>query len=262
MRNRATGLSRQSLRTKHPPRTTRPDGNVFWDCSEAQPLFADTAFDALRISSQGKGVLVASRARHWVIGDVHGCCASLQNLLAVLPSRDHLVFLGDLINRGPAIEATMNLAWTLVSSGRATWLRGNHEQGLIDALEGSAEHAPGLSQIDTYRQLGDALSRQWLNRLKQLPLTYRTDGWIATHAGFDRDGTPNLSIRDPFWETYDGIYGVAVIGHTPRSQVERRRQIVLIDTGAVYGGLLSAYCPETDAVVQVMGAACEAPVSC
>ena len=93
-----------------------------------------------------------------MIGDVHGCCASLRNLLAVLPSCDHLVFLGDLINRGQEIEATMNLAWTLVTSGRATWLRGNHEQGLIDALEGSDEHAPGLIQIDTYRQLGDSLA--------------------------------------------------------------------------------------------------------
>ena len=45
-------------------------------------------------------------------------------------------------------------------------------------------------------------------------------------------------------------------GHTPRPQVERVGRIVLIDTGAVYGGLLSAYCPETDAVVQVPGASC------
>ena len=37
-------------------------------------------------------------------------------------------------------------------------------------------------------------------------------------------------------------------------QIERFSRIVLIDTGAVYGGCLSAYCPETDAVVQVQGA--------
>ena len=184
------------------------------------------------------------------------------DLLALLPSRDHLGFLGDLINRGPSIEATMELGWNLVTCGRATWLRGNHEQDLIDALDASSDQEPRLGEIDTYRQLGDTRSRQWLNRLKQLPLTYRKDGWIATHAGFDRDGKPNLSIRDPFWETYDGCYGLAVIGHTPRSQVERRRQIVLIDTGAVYGGMLSAYCPETDAVVQVRGAACEAAAPC
>jgi serine/threonine protein phosphatase 1 len=35
--------------------------------------------------------------------------------------------------------------------------------------------------------------------------------------------------------------------------VERKGDIVMIDTGAVYGGLLTAYCPESDAVVQVIG---------
>ena len=80
----------------------------------------------------------------------------------------------------------------------------------------------------------------------------------ATHAGFDAAGQPDLSIRDPFWEAYDGRFGQVVVGHTPRPQVERLGAIVLIDTGAVYGGCLSAYCPQTDAVVQVEGAATDA----
>ena len=175
-----------------------------------------------------------------MIGDVHGCHQSLLNLLAVLPSGDHLVFLGDVINRGDATEATMDLVWDLVTLGRATWLRGNHEQDLIDALQSSSE----------------TTTQQWLHRLEQLPLVYRGDGWIATHAGFNSHGEPDLSIRDPFWESYDGRYGLVVIGHTPRPQLQRIGRIVLIDTGAVYGGLLSAYCPETDAVVQVPGASC------
>ena len=41
--------------------------------------------------------------------------------------------------------------------------------------------------------------------------------------------------------------------------MERHQRIVLIDTGAVYGGLLSAYCPETDAVVQVQGPRSQEP---
>ena len=41
--------------------------------------------------------------------------------------------------------------------------------------------------------------------------------------------------------------------------VERHERIVLIDTGAVYGGLLSAFCPETDAVVQVLGERAQKP---
>ena len=189
-----------------------------------------------------------------MIGDVHGCYEPLCSLLAKLPPNDHLVFCGDVINRGEAIPATMDLVWDLTQAGRATWLRGNHEQDLIDALESQQ----GLSQHDTYGQLGDSIARQWLPRLQQLPLVYRGDGWCATHAGFNTVGEPDLSIRDPFWEDYDGRFGLVVVGHTPRPQVERLASIVLIDTGAVYGGCLTAYCPETDAVVEVEGATTDA----
>jgi len=176
------------------------------------------------------------------------------SLLEVLPSDDHLVFCGDVINRGGGIEAAMDLVWTLVRLGRATWLRGNHEQDLIDALESSGDgSAEALFSQDTVRQLGERRTRSWLDRLQQLPLKYSAEGWSATHAGFNSDGQPDLSIREPFWESYDGRHGRVVIGHTPRPTVERHQRIVLVDTGAVYGGLLSAYCPETDAVVQVQG---------
>ena len=72
--------------------------------------------------------------RHWVIGDIHGCHSCMVALLDVLPKKDHLIFCGDVINGGPQIEACMTLAWDLMRCGQATWLRGNHEQRLIEAL--------------------------------------------------------------------------------------------------------------------------------
>ena len=178
----------------------------------------------------------ASSRHHWVIGDVHGCHESLERLLAVLPSKDHLVFCGDVINRGQGIEAAMNRVWDLVISGRATWLRGNHEQALIDALSSrDATHQSALSEMDTFHQLGESLCLRWLERLIQLPMLYQARGWCATHAGFTSSGEPDLSIRDGFWGTYDGSLGRAIVGHTPRPMVERHQWIVLIDTGAVYG---------------------------
>ena len=185
--------------------------------------------------------------RHWVIGDVHGCHSSLLALLTVLPCQDHLVFCGDVVSRCGRIEASMHLVWDLVGCGRATWLRGNHEQALIDALTECGEGSQ------------PALNRQWAHRLNQLPLLHCADGWCATHAGFNSAGEPDLSIREPFWKNYNGCHGRVVIGHTPRHAVERHQHIVLIDTGAVYGGLLSAYCPETDAVVQVQGPRSQEP---
>ena len=198
--------------------------------------------------------MASPRGHHWVIGDVHGCHEALFRLISVLPSGDHLVFCGDVINRGPDISACINLVWGLVDSGRATWLRGNHEQRLVESLQkDSAEDQQDLLAIETYRQLGDTLTRKWLHRLSKLPFVYAGDGWVATHAGFDEHGRPDLQVREPFWNNYDGRYGTVVVGHTPRPAVEQRGKIMMIDTGAVYGGLLTAFCPETDAVVQVIG---------
>ena len=194
--------------------------------------------------------------RHWVIGDVHGCAEALRALLALLPSRDRLIFCGDVINRGPRIDAAMELAWQQVVSGRAVWLKGNHEQQLVEGLRQGPWMAQRLlAGCDTYRQLGDRRCRQWLERLETLPLAYWGQGWVATHAGFDPvTWQPDLSIRMAFWQAYDGRFGQVIVAHTPGPGIRHiRDNIVLIDTGACYGGQLSAYCPETGEHRQVPG---------
>jgi serine/threonine protein phosphatase 1 len=198
---------------------------------------------------------VHHRSRHWVIGDVHGCAEALDQLLERLPAQDRLIFCGDAINRGPSIAASMERIWGLVDSGRAVWLRGNHEQDLITALRTESWFsARKLAGCDTYRQLGDSHCRQWLERLQHLPMAYWGDGWVATHAGFNPlTWQPDLQVRLDFWQHYDGRFGEVVIGHTPGPHVRRLRHIVMVDTGACYGGELSAYCPETKAVETVPG---------
>lgn len=192
---------------------------------------------------------------HWVIGDVHGCAESLLELVARLPGDDRLVLCGDVINRGPRIEAAMETAWQLVESGRAVWLMGNHERDLVDALHSGDGLGPRrLVGCDTYRQLGEARCRTWLERLERLPMAFWGRGWVATHAGFDPlSWKPHLRIRLPFWQAYDGRFGEVVVGHTPGTAVRRLNRIVLIDTGACFGGTLTAYCPETAEQRQVRG---------
>jgi serine/threonine protein phosphatase 1 len=129
-----------------------------------------------------------------------------------------------------------------VESGRAVWLRGNHEQDLINALQNGEQPLDGID---------NAL---WLRRLSQLPMAYWGEGWVATHAGFDPSSwQPDLRVRMGFWQNYDGRFGDVVIGHTPGPHVRHLPQIVMVDTGACYGGDLSAYCPETREVVSVPG---------
>ena len=204
---------------------------------------------------------VSRRPHHWVIGDVHGCAEPLEQLLERLPAADRLVFCGDVINRGPGIRATMERIWGLVESGRAVWLRGNHEQDLVNALRsGGWEADRQLAGCDTFRHLGDSACRLWLSRLEHLPLAYWGDGWVATHAGFDpQTWHPDLRVRMGFWQHYDGRFGEVVIGHTPGPHVRRLHRIVMVDTGACYGGDLSAYCPETQVVISVPGLRPESP---
>ncbi|MCX5948383.1 MAG: metallophosphoesterase [Cyanobacteria bacterium] len=195
---------------------------------------------------------------HWVIGDVHGCADALEALIRRLPRQDQLVLCGDVINRGPRIEDAMALAWELVESGRAVWLMGNHERTLVEQLRAGHWRAQqSLAGCDTYRQLGDMGCRRWLERLEQLPMAYWGRGWVSTHAGFDPlTWRPDPTVRLAFWQTYDGRFGDVIVGHTPGPgvrRVGRGGRIVLIDTGACYGGPLTAYCPETGATMQVDG---------
>lgn len=198
---------------------------------------------------------VSCRLHHWVIGDVHGCADSLEQLLKRLPAGDRLIFCGDVINRGPAIASTMERIWGLVEQGRAVWLRGNHEQDLITALRRVHwQNERQLAGCDTFRHLGERACRRWLSRLESLPLAYWGEGWVATHAGFDPETwRPDLRVRMAFWQHYDGRFGEVVIGHTPGPHVRHLPHIVMVDTGACYGGDLSAYCPETRAVIAVPG---------
>ena len=197
----------------------------------------------------------SSSRRHWVIGDVHGCAASLEALLDQLPAWDRLIFCGDVINRGPQIGATMERVWDLVAEGRAVWLKGNHEQDLVEALRlGSWRSQQGLAGCDTFRHMGERRCRTWLERLDSLPLAYWGSGWVATHAGFDPiSWRPDLSVRMAFWQAYDGRFGDVVIGHTPGPELRKINGIVMVDTGACYGGDLTAYCPETGLVTTSPG---------
>lgn len=199
----------------------------------------------------------AMATRHWVIGDVHGCATALEQLVGLLPPTDRLVLLGDVINRGPAIEEAMELAWELVDSGRGIWLMGNHEKKLLEALGSqSGDLFSLLAGCDTYRQLGHRRCQQWIHRLQALPTAFWGQGWVATHAGFDPiRWVPDLGIRLPFWQAYDGRYGDVIVGHTPAEHVRRLNQILLIDTGACYGGRLTAYCPESGDLLSVAGPA-------
>ena len=70
-----------------------------------------------------------------VIGDVHGCLPTLLKLLELIPTDSPLIFIGDIINRGPASLETLRLVRSF--GDRATLILGNHEMHLLATAAGA-----------------------------------------------------------------------------------------------------------------------------
>jgi serine/threonine protein phosphatase 1 len=208
-----------------------------------------------------------SDGRLLCVGDIHGCAAELERLLASVDPRpeDRLVFLGDYVDRGSASADTVTYLCGLGRALPATvFLRGNHEEMFLDflGLGGANKEAffsnggcqtltsYGLGKLD--RPPSAAAARalvpdEHVDFLTQLELQHAADGFAFVHAGV-RPGVPLaaqrredlLWIREEFLLVDHRLDETVVFGHTPYREVwfGAPRKIGL-DTGCVYGGRLS-----------------------
>lgn len=116
----------------------------------------------------------------WAIGDLQGCLDPLRALLARLPAGDRLVFIGDLVNRGPQSLACLRYVRSLVDQHRAVALLGNHDLHLLAASFGIRR----LHDDDTLQEILDAPDRdELLDWLRHRPLAHHADGALFVHAG-------------------------------------------------------------------------------
>jgi bis(5'-nucleosyl)-tetraphosphatase (symmetrical) len=117
----------------------------------------------------------------YLVGDLQGCAVSLERLLAEIgfsPSRDRLVALGDLVNRGPQSLAVLR---RLIGLGNAAaCLLGNHDLHLLAVAHGTRS----LRRGDTF---GDVLLANdrlaCIDWLRQQRLALLESGWLCVHAG-------------------------------------------------------------------------------
>ncbi len=186
--------------------------------------------------------------RTFVVGDIHGRCAQLLNLLDMLPrdpETDTLVLLGDLIDRGADAPGCVShvLKLTQENPERVICLRGNHEQMLMDFLDGHSnlwltpvvggertfEQYTGRSvrvdsekDLDEMRELfAQSFPAEQLAFLEELPFFHEDEFAIYVHAGLDEGKHPSESsttsllwMRDmDFYKNYRGK--PCVFGHTP-----------------------------------------------
>ncbi|WP_399931116.1 polynucleotide kinase-phosphatase [Streptomyces kanamyceticus] len=207
-----------------------------------------------------------------IIGDVHGCAAELETLLRELgyvdgahPEGRTAVFVGDLVDRGPDTPGVLRRVMAMVAAGTALCVPGNHENKLGRHLKGrSVQHTHGLAEtvgqlageIDEFR----AQVREFVDGLVShyvldggklvvchagLPEKYhgRTSGRVRSHALYgDTTGETDefgLPVRYPWAEEYRGRAAV-VYGHTPVPTATWLNNTICLDTGAVFGGKLTA----------------------
>jgi bis(5'-nucleosyl)-tetraphosphatase (symmetrical) len=116
-----------------------------------------------------------------LVGDLQGCAQALERLLAEIdfsPSRDRLVVLGDLVNRGPDSLAVLR---RLAGFGDAAiCLLGNHDLHLLAVAQGVREYHRG----DTFADVLQAPDRDaWIEWLRAQRLAHLEAGWLCVHAG-------------------------------------------------------------------------------
>jgi serine/threonine protein phosphatase 1 len=172
---------------------------------------------------------------------------------------DTLVFIGDYIDRGKYSREVVDYVVRLKSEYKnIVCLLGNHEQMLLRYLDGLEEGLylgnGGRATLDSYEiLLFDDIEkrktkipeahRQFFESL--LPY-YETDNYIFVHAGLkpgmslkEQDIDDLLWIRYEFIEAKDDFGKIIVFGHTPLISPLINKNMIGIDTGAVYGGKLT-----------------------
>jgi bis(5'-nucleosyl)-tetraphosphatase (symmetrical) len=117
----------------------------------------------------------------YVIGDVHGCCTTLRQLLdsaRVSPGSDELWFVGDLVNRGPRNIEVLQYVQALGDSARV--VLGNHDLHLI-ALHYGVTQPKRKDTIDDVLRHPDR--RSLIDWLRNQPLFHRSGNAAMVHAG-------------------------------------------------------------------------------
>lgn len=204
-----------------------------------------------------------TEARIFAIGDIHGCLGKLEALLARLsPAEgDTLVFLGDYVNRGPDSRGVIDFLLGLADRTRAVFLCGNHEHALLEyARTGDVEYLRLLRSLGVEATLGSygcsAMSalrdlsfmpHQHREFLEELQAFHREGGYLFAHAGLaePEDGLHDaldrqLSARGVFFASPRTGAEVIVFGHTAFETPFVATDRIGIDTGAVYGNVLTA----------------------
>lgn len=198
-----------------------------------------------------------------------------QDLEKAPPADHRTIFLGDYVDRGPGSAGVLD--WLITAQqrdNRLVTLRGNHDQLLYDFLTNPlgnrididlwlthggqetlesyaiAPVAPHQADADIVRcsaELAEAIPDQHRRFLEQAAFSHEIGDFFFVHAGIDPKNKLHqqlpeqlIWIREPFLSHHGLFEKVIVHGHTPVPEPDARRNRIAVDTGAVFGGALTA----------------------
>lgn len=232
--------------------------------------------------------------RAYAIGDVHGRNDLLGELLHEIRihnaseqvAETHIVFLGDLIDRGPESRQVIERLIDGAAPKETWWfVKGNHEEALVRGLTGESNLLPdwlkhgGYDTAESYgldkgtlmgqpdhaieHLLLSAIPRRHIEFLSGFNETVRFGDYLFVHAGIKPGVEPEQQagkdlrwIRAEFLNSEANFGCIVVHGHTISETVELKTNRVGVDTGAYKTGVLSAFWIEEgkSGTLQVAGA--------
>lgn len=215
-----------------------------------------------------------------IIGDIHGCFQEFKELTTELgyewtdniplhPEKRKLAFVGDLTDRGPMSVKVIDVVWELVMKHGAYYSPGNHCNKLYRYFLGNkVQISHGLeTTVAEYEDLNKSAQKKIRSNFMELyekaPLYQVLDGGklVVTHAGIREDYIGKSHSKVKTFVLYGDITGeknpdgspvrrdwakhykgnpLVAYGHTPVKEVRWVGNTVNLDTGAVFGGKLSA----------------------
>jgi hypothetical protein len=135
-------------------------------------------------------VINSSETRTIIIGDVHGCNQDLGELLKKIAPRsdDHLIFIGDLIDRGPDSTAVLRRVYEVSQHVHVDLILGNHEEKFLRYV-GHIRHSSGndreMTGTEEYPSLLSAMDERHIQMLEASYwlLNIPHLGLVVTHGG-------------------------------------------------------------------------------
>jgi serine/threonine protein phosphatase 1 len=207
------------------------------------------------------------------IGDIHGCAKTLDLLLEHLDptDEDHLIFVGDYIDRGPDSKGVIDRLLDLSQTHRCTFLRGNHEALMLGYLDRGEYDLwrinGGTATLSSYARGGQQVEIPEAHEdfIRTTQLYYDHPDFFFVHAGL----RPCMGIEENLRRCGEEVFlwerehlqadelaweKPIVCGHTPQPDPVNRDKLISIDTGCVYymhpqlGRLTAVYLPEREFV--------------